>query len=268
MMFPQPHDRRIWTPPKKKIIHRAMPGHGHSLGVGGRAGKKRIVDSSFPASLSLTGWWRASYSGSPWVGTASAGSSGSRDLTEATNPPATGSALNGLTPADFDGVNDLLTNATTLTDYITASAYFGWVLFNADTVSGGSAFNGPNIIADTGGFWGVAVFDLGGTPTVGPWHWDGGAKNALATISTGAWNLACWRYDGVDIRLKLNSGSIVTTAAGSVSTLTGTMEVGNGFSAIFIDGRVAEIGLMASAGTDALFDDIRSYVNTRYALSL
>lgn len=222
-----------------------------------------------PATLALTAWWRASYTASPWVGTASAGSSGSRDLTEATNPPSVGSALNGFTPADCDGSNDILTNATTLTNYITNTAYFGWCLFMFDAATGGTGtFGSPNLIADNAGFWGVAVYDDTGTKKIDAWHWDGSAKRSTDTISTGAWTLVCWRYDGTNIRLKVNSASVQVNAAGSVSTLTGTMEAANGFSGFYFDGKIAEIGLMASAESDARFDDIKAYINNRYGLSL
>jgi hypothetical protein len=43
----------------------AFGGHGTAAGA------------ADPSSLSLTGWWRASYAGSPWTPSASAGSSGS-----------------------------------------------------------------------------------------------------------------------------------------------------------------------------------------------
>ena len=48
----------------------------------------KIIDMGFdPTSLSLTGFWRASYSGAPWVPTASAGTSGANGNLVA-GPPA------------------------------------------------------------------------------------------------------------------------------------------------------------------------------------
>ncbi len=53
-----------------------------------------------PADEVLTGWWGPNYAASPWVGRASAGTSGSRQLTSGI-APTTGTAQNGHTPASF-----------------------------------------------------------------------------------------------------------------------------------------------------------------------
>jgi hypothetical protein len=226
-----------------------------------------------PSTLSLTGWWRASYSGAPWVGTSSAGGSGSRDLTEATNPPSTGSALNGLTPADFDGTNDTLSNATAISTLLSASAYFYWILFYADTASSngslGIAYDNRQLITDTNGNWGCAISTPVADPTVQCWHWDGNSNGVQLTIALNAWNLICCRYDGTNLRAKLNSGSVSTQARGNIAATTGTLRVGTRWTgSVFYDGRIAEIGLAATAESDARFDDIRTYINARYALSL
>src|SRR6267142_3229718 len=79
-----------------------------------------------PADLSLSAWFRASYtSPPPWVGRASAGTSAAKNLTTAASSvtdPSAGTAVNGLTPAHFDGTDVLLlkTGATqnTLSDII------------------------------------------------------------------------------------------------------------------------------------------------------
>ena len=100
-------------------------------------------------------------------------------------------------------------------------------------------------------------------------HWDGTGGAAALAVSTGQYNLACFRYDGTDIRAKLNSGSVVTRARGSISALTGTLRVALNFSGLaFYNGRIADVGLMASAESDARFDDIKAYINDYHALSL
>lgn len=234
-----------------------------------------------PATLSLTGWWRANsttqYQNSTgtWTGTASAGGSGSRNLTQATSGqrPADGTALNGHTPPDFDGFDDVEANATAISTLLSASAWRMWTLVNLDAIAANSAASYSNdcLVTDSGAFWGVFVRNNAGTHTVYAYQWDGAEKFASTTATlTGAWVLIQARYDGSNIRLKVNSTSVVTGAAGSISTTTGTLSVGardsagNGPS----NGRMAELGLLASAGSDADFDDIRTYVNARYGLSL
>lgn len=229
-----------------------------------------------PSTQSLTGWWRGDgateYSPSTWTGTASAGSSGSRDLTEATNPPAAGTTQNGHTPADFDGTNDLLANATAISTLLSASAWFAWCLFLADAIDTvlplSGTFANDALICDSGGFWG---FNLGGAGAneLHVWQWDGAVKGNAHTVATGSYNLIVARYDGTNIRSKLNSGAISSAAAGNISTTTGTFRAGSNYNGLqFFNGRILEAGLMASAGSDALFDDIKAYINNRYALSL
>jgi hypothetical protein len=81
-----------------------------------------------PATLSLTGWWRAAYAGSPWAPTASAGTSGTanRDLgvDSGAATPSVGTALNGLDTADFDGSTQSMADGdSTLDTYVSAAAY-------------------------------------------------------------------------------------------------------------------------------------------------
>lgn len=220
-------------------------------------------------TLTAEGLWRGSYSASPWVGTASAGGSGSRDLTEATNPPSAGTAVNGFTPAVFDGSNDQLGNAL-LSDLMTASAYFWWALFYS-TASGGSnaIAAGPNsnpcLWVDSGGWSGCTFRNGTGLEYVQAWHasapgtWLGNEH----AISLNAWNLLCVRYDGTNIRSRLNAGSASVAAAASVGALNG-MQVGHYNGSARFTGRLMELGFIAGAESDARFDDVLSSARGRY----
>lgn len=223
-----------------------------------------------PATLSLSGWWRGSYSGSPWVGTASEGSSGSRNLSESTNPPSVGTAVNGFAPAVFDGVNDELSAGIAISNFISSSAYFVWALawINAISSTGGltSAFTNQAVLADMNGFWGFSLSRGSGNNRVQFWHWDGAAKGVEISVTTQQWVLLMARYDGANIRARINSGSVSSASAGSITNVSNTLRMGRG-GAIY-NGRVLDAGLMASAGSDDLFDDIRDYVNARYGLAL
>lgn len=240
-----------------------------------------IASSVFdPATLTLTGWWRASYAGSPWAGTASAGSSGSRNLTEGTNPPATGSALNGLTPADCDGSNDQLSNALATNNFITTAAYSVAVLFNADTAdadAGASTFytNRGLVFASggtNGGIWGVTHTTSG----VRAGHWNGATWNsAIKAASTAAWHLTIVTYDGTNISVWVddvtNSGA-VSVAHGNVdagSIASDVLRIGTQYNqAAFFDGKITEVMLAQVAWSETDRTNIKSYINSRYALSL
>ncbi len=234
-----------------------------------------IAPAYDPAVLSLTGWWRGSYTASPWVGTASAGNSGggTHNMARISNPASSGTAVNGFNPATFNGSNQQLDNASALSAFITDTAYFYWCLFKATATTGTSgtslAYNNEQLIGDVNGKFGCSIATVAGVDKVVPWHYDAtGSKGDPHAISLSAWNLICVRYDGTNIRGKLNSASVATAAAGTVDDVTGTMMMGASFSTPKFTGSILDMGVMASAGTDALFDDIKAYINSRYGLAL
>lgn len=226
-----------------------------------------------PATLALTGWWRASYAGSPWVPTASAGTSGANgNLTEATNPPATGAAVNGLTSADFDGAASRLGNASTMATLFDADGSLA-VLFYADTATADSGATNPYTLPQLLGSaddYICLAFGSGGVrfgfyaTAYGTW------ESAAVTAATGAWHLAQAKFDGANYSVRVDSGAWTTTAhAYSPDLGAGPLIMGrNGGGTVFFDGRILEAFTSDAALADADFNSIKSYVNSRYALSL
>lgn len=224
-----------------------------------------------PSELSLTLFNRASFSASPWAGTASAGVSGTKSLTEATNPPSVGSAVNSLTPADFDGTNDILNLSGTLATYATASAYSGWALVYVDAIStnAASSFDNDAILSTTGGA-AVAIY-LKSTGVVGFRHF-GGTSGELAltrTFTTGTWQLVQWKYDGTNAKLRVNGGTRGSVAPDALAATTNPVAIGQNYAgAQFLDGKILEIGLTNTAISDANEDKILAYARTRYTQAL
>ncbi len=204
---------------------------------------------------------------------ASAGSSGSRNLTEATNPPSPGTALNALIPANFDGTNDRLGIAT-VDNYYSAAAWSMVVLFNADTAAayGGDEFSNPSLLASQGS--GLAAIGMSFSANgVSVWHGVGGSwPGVTVACATGGWHLAQAKYDGTNIKLRIDSGGYSSAAAANCNQLGfgESLSVGTGWDpgTLFLDGKMAEIMLAQSAISDANMDSIKSYINTRYALAL
>lgn len=233
--------------------------------------------NDYPATLSLTGWWRGSYAASPFVATISAGLSGTRNISHGATPPSSGAAVNGFTPADFDGVDDILEpqgGDAAVSNYASAGAYLWWALFYSEAAGGandvGTAQSNPGLWGDNaGGYIGGNYRSDGGTEKIQVWHYDGARKGNEHAISLNAWNLICVRYDGTNIRSKLNSGSVsVSAAAGAVGDLSNTLVLGKSSSGGYHNQRVLDFGFIDSAGSDAVFDNIKEYVNSRYGLSL
>jgi hypothetical protein len=228
-----------------------------------------------PATLSLTGWWRASYAGSPWTPTASAGSSGSNgNLAHATNAPDVGAAVNGFTPADFIPANtDRLDNASgNINTFVSSAAGSIWCLFYADAAFTdlGSAqyYQNPSFLVNaTDGYLGFGFSTSG----VRLGSYSGSSFDSVAAAcATGGWHLAQARWNTTTKEVRVDGGSWQTLAhAVSIGSLTSGFRVGCNYvvSQLF-DGRILDLGTAQSRLSDTNFDDIRSYCNSRYGVAV
>ena len=222
-----------------------------------------------PATLSLTAWWRANYAGLPWVGTASAGNSGTggtHDLSSAAGTPTAGAAQNGFTPADFDGSQRF--DGSVLSSYITAAAGTIVVLFIADTAAAaaGAPINNPGMVAEGSGYLNLGFSDAGVTAAFN----DGAPKSITAAAAVSSYHLAKMVWNGATLAMAVDSNPTLPTAiaCGSLGSVGPSLRIGKGIAATQFDGRILEIMMSDTALSDATFDGIRSYMNTRYALAL
>ena len=257
-------------------IHCAPFFGGYSFGAG-RASKSTAVFD--PATLSLSAWYRTDYPGSPWTSTASAGSSGSADsLTEATNPPGS-FFVNGKDTADFDGTNDRLAASSCPFSDLTGTISFA-ALINFDAIA--NAINSANpyedtcLFVDVDGAFGVAVADDTGTKKLRGFAYTGAAYDIVdlttASFGTGAWiaifaeyNKGATTFSGGTNNDTFASG----TANGSYSFAGKAMRVGTNYNQTsdFLDGKVAELMWATSDTITTNRANIRSYFNSRYAVS-
>jgi hypothetical protein len=229
------------------------------------------VASVDPATLSLTGFWRpdgVEYNGSPWPGTASAGSSASNPLTEATNPPSVGAALNTYTGADFDGTNDVLSAAAFATLF-TDAAGSAWCLFNADAATAdpgaGTFYTAPGFLSDSANRWTFGFTSAG--VILGSYNGTNFDRIAV-TCGTAGWHLAQARWGSGVLEARVDSGGWSTLSRTIVSS-GGVLRMGTNYNATtFYNGRVQECGTANTRLADATFDGIKANINTRYGLSL
>jgi hypothetical protein len=225
-----------------------------------------------PATLPLTGWWRASYAGSPWTPTASAGSSGTNgNLALNSSEPDIGTAVNGYDPALFVSANedDLQTTAT-FADLFNVDSGTIIVLVKPTTLAAAEAntFGDAPLLKESGINFGLHVSSGGikGAIYSGAWVYSGGVA-----ISTGAWALVQMTWDGVNMRVRKNGGSWDSVACGSVDSgaLTGTMFVGRPFGTTnWLNAAVSEVATADTVISDGNLDNYLSYANSRYGLSL
>lgn len=222
-------------------------------------------------NLALSGWWRADYPGpTTWDGTISGGPSGVRPLGDTSNAPATGTAVNGLVPANFNGSTNTLSSPVFIEEYLSAAAYSVVILFNADTasVAAGNIEDDPAIITDSWPGWAITFSDGG----VGVAHFDGSWKGDRVACATGGWHAAQIVYDGTELRMQIDSGgwNVLANPVGNLQHAAASyyLIAGKSYVPGYFDGRVLEIMMAPEAFTEPKFDAILDYLNGRYALAL
>lgn len=248
------------------------------LGFG--LGNRRVAAAAFdPATLALSGYYQGSYAPNTWTGTASAGTSGSRSVTEPTNPPTSGTPVNGFAPAAFNGTNQKLTDSSNLSSYVTPTEGSHWELFRATSISGGAAagYDNPALCCDiAGGNWGMHVGGASNDKFIA-YLYDAivGAKKAEFTIVTGTYYLGQMRWKGSTntAEARLNGGAWTALSGAAFTSINGTLSslygMGRDYSqAKFFNGEKLGSGSRLVLMSDAEFDSIRSYVLAKFGLSV
>lgn len=229
------------------------------FGVGMAACLKGASAATFdPATLSLSGWWRASYAGAPWSGTASAGTSGANNLALLGAAPTAGPAVSTYTPADFDGTTQALSGAA-LSTFLTDTAYTVLVAFYSDVASALTDGVGY-LFGDDGGYMSLG-FTTSGVSALG---FDGASKTAAIACAHGAWHLAMAKLSGGNLYAGVDGTWSAPTACGAIGSLAGTSRVGIAYSGDRLDGRLLEVVAAPSVLSDGTISQYRSYLQARY----
>lgn len=220
-----------------------------------------------PAVLSLTGWWRADYSGAPWAGTASAGSSDLFEMAAGSASPTTGTAQNGYVPADYNGSTQYLNSATASTSFVGSAAGTIIALFKADATPpaiDAQPYNDPPIIGDDAGNMGLTFTSSGVTA----FTYVGSYVTKTVACTDSAWHLVMMRWNSTNLGVTLDSAADDTVACAAI-THAGNLATGVNYSAAaFYAGLVLELMTIDSALSDGDYANIKSYVNSRYNLAL
>jgi hypothetical protein len=225
-----------------------------------------------PATLALTWWWENYGGASPWEGTASAGTSGSNDLSEATNPAAAGAALNGVGTADFDGTNDRFTATGTGGTYVNPATWGAVFVFNADALVADAANVYENALLfganSASVYWGIVLSASG----FRAYQYDGAFKSDVTAAAAGGWRIGWAKYDGSALYTAVDDGAWsagTATTAGNFGGLGTAFSVGMGLApsvGAAFNGRIAGTMGRDSAWTDQERTDLRSYIASRWGL--
>ena len=226
-----------------------------------------------PTTLALSGWYRDA-TVSPWSPTASAGASGTNGtMTDATSPTA-GAALNGHNGSIYNGTTQKLGGATAISSLASAAAWSLSVLVNpvasAVVHGAGATYGDPCIVADnTNGFGPLLAFTAAGFTVA---HYDGASwkEQSVANAGGAPALVQCW-YDGTNLNIQVNSVAATNVVAGNLSGSggAGLLRLGSNYLAAawcpctIYDVMMSNTDLGATAR-----GNIKSYVNSRYSLSL
>lgn len=250
------------------------------LGIGLPIWKTSLGTSFNPATVAWTGWMRASYSGSPWAGTASTGTSGSHSFAESTNPPTTGTAVNGFTPAHFNGTNSTLSDQANFSNvYLSASAYSVFMLVKASGAAAPAAnvYDNPQLFGTSRQTLGIATMGIAwSTSGVNAWHETVSGSTWVQTgwvaMSASAWHLVTVTYNGSNLVLGVDNVTSSTIAAGNIvsADLNQCLTfLGDNYNhAHFAAMDVLEVFVAQSSQSSIIGNLKTGYINPRYALSL
>lgn len=242
------------------------------FGFGSRAKAASIFD---PATQSWDALFLAPYASSPWAGTASLGTSGSRSLSEATNPPTAGTPVNGKAPSTYNGTTQKLTDAANISTYITPTEGTATACIYVAGLTGGSAtgYDNPGILVDLGGGnFGLHVGGASNDKFVA-YMYDAivGAKKAEITIplTTYIYIQFRWKASTGTCEARLNGGGWTTLSAGAMTNINGTLAslaaVGRDWSQTkWFNGSLLALACSKTLKSDTELDNFRAYLNGTY----
>jgi hypothetical protein len=242
---------------------------GLSLGITRLSGVATAAPGGFdPSTLTLTSWVR-NYAGSPWAGTASAGTSATPTLSSGAAPGV--GTLNSQGVADFDGSGDNLVSSVTTASLFTAPAGGVAVLFSADTTTAAQAeaYDDRPLVTDENGRLALVHTSSGIRATI----YNGAAWVITPSIAcaTGAYRWAFAWWTGGTLFVQLDGGTPQSVAIGGtgVNLGAGAFKLGENYDTTKdYDGKVADAMTTAAAWTAGNITDLVSYGNSRYGLSL
>ncbi len=263
----------------------------------GASGNGLFTYSNFnPAALNATSWVQGSFTGLPWVGIASAGTSGLFEevllADDGGTTPTAAPLVNGLAPAHYLGSSNAPGGNRTamvaiaggaqqpLTTIINVGQYsvMGLIDVTAAFSPGGNPYNDPQIIQAYVS-WGIAyVIDGGGVlARLVMWHHTvaGWVEIVSDAFTIGSPHFFCARYDGVNGQIDIDSVSgtpepidIVNIFAGSVVTTMYPSPANFGQSAGASAVNILERMTLKDLVSDATRDNFKNYLSARWNVPL
>ncbi len=220
----------------------------------------------------------AGYSGGgTWAGEASAGGSGSRDLSDYSptafgTPPTVGTAVDGQTPAIFDGIDHQFGfDANVEPTFVASTAYSSFALIYiespADTDDGaGVRYGDPHIWADSASGVGMGHNTSGAFAQQAdnsPAQKDG----AIVACAAGGWHVIFTDWNGSDTSVQKDNGTPVTEAVASLWTGVSSAKllVGTAFDQVqHLTGRIMVLAIKKTAWSGTEKADIYAALKGKF----
>lgn len=224
-----------------------------------------------PATLPFSAWHKLPFSAPPWAGNASAGGSGSVSAGTVGADPTVGAALNGKNTIAFNGAEALVESVNVSTLFSAGAGTF-FCLFNATSIPTGSGvdYQDGTFLQDAGNqdqTFGLTTTGLSASilNTAGSAY----VRLNVAFSATSSWHLFQAKWDGTNLRARVDSGAWSSTPAGNTGFAgSAAPRIGmSGYTNNFT-GLMAEQACAASTISDTDCDNYKSYVNSVYSLAL
>ncbi len=223
------------------------------------------------ATLGLSLYFDDAFAASPWPSTASAGTSGGRSASEATNPPTAGVVLGGKASAAFNGTTQLLTASVVESAAFTAAAGGIMLLIRANAglsaASGSGAVFDAGPISGAGGYFAIGVNSTGCSFTL----LDAAPRKIqIACTHDGAtWHAVFMRWNGTLLEAGVDGGALSSLACGNMGDLSSAIRIGNNApTGAPFPGQIRNVLTWASTPSDADRANVRTAWNTTYGLAV
>ncbi len=194
----------------------------------------------------------------------------------ATNRPTYRTAIvNGKPVIRFDGVDNFMATAATMTNFMTSTAgtIFVVAYVQAITTNGAAAYANDQVFSDQITGPGVRhCLALKTTPSIIAFHYDGSEDTAAKGVATGTWYSMLYKMGGGNLSIGLNDArdaSLTSAASGAATDMTGVLRLAVNYdSTIFTQIDIAEMFVHNVDVSEADRQAVEAYTAAKYALTL
>lgn len=172
---------------------------------------------------------------------------------------AADAGFNNLPTMSGDGADDFMIAATTAENFISTTGHTWIAVVRVDAVTAAPSvgYDEEGWFGDgAGGFTQGTISQVGGTPRLGTYLWDGGAKNQRQTTTLSAAHVITSRHNGTTLYTSVDGAAETSVACGSWAGTGTTLRLFSGAS-LYATVTIAEVAFSnVDEGTTRLTDAV------------